>query len=335
MGARLLKHNLLFPLRDPDRINNRLDSVTYFFKNSAKRKELRALLENVYDIERLNSRIILGSANGRDLLAMKQSLLNLPEIIHLLIDCDTKQLIDLRDRFDSIADICKLLEISIFEEAPVSIREGNLIKTGYNPELDELNAILRDGKQLILNLETQEREATGIAKLKIGFNKVFGYFIEISKANAEKVPDYYIRKQTLVNAERFITPELKEFENKVLGAEDRRIELEYQLFTEIRQQVAVHSSRILNTAKLIAQLDFFASSADISYRYKYRRPEINGSDEILIREGRHPVIERSLPSGQFVPNDIELDQTSNEVLIITGPNMGGKIGRASCRERVS
>jgi DNA mismatch repair protein MutS len=324
MGARLFKHNLLFPLQDKDRIIGRLDAVTFFFKNSTVRKELRNLLEHVYDLERLNSRMILGSGNGRDMLAMKKSLASLPAILTSLEQCNTRKLIDIREQFDNLADLHDLLERAVHHEAPVTLRDGHLIKQGYNEELDELVLLLKDGKQLILDLESKERAATGIGKLKIGFNKVFGYFIEVSKIQSEKVPDNYIRKQTLVNAERFITPELKEFENKVLGAEERRVELEYQLFLSIRSQLAENSSRLLKTAQLIAQIDFLSANGEIAHKFNYRRPEINDGEEILIIEGRHPVIERTLPSGKFVPNDVHLDQTSNEVLIITGPNMAGK-----------
>lgn len=324
MGARLLRNNLLFPLQDQSRINARLDAVSFFFNNSATRRDLRAYLEQVYDLERLNGRMILGSGNGRDMLAMKQSLANLPAIYDLLQSCNTSKLLAIREEFDLLTDLYDLLQRSVYEEAPVTLRDGNLIKEGYNEELDELRHILRDGKQLILDLESKERAATGIAKLKIGYNKVFGYFIEIGKANADKVPEHYIRKQTLVNAERFITPELKEFESKVLGAQDRSVELEYQLFIEIRTNIAENSSRILSTSKLLAKLDFLSSNAEIAHLYNYRRPEIHTGREISISEGRHPVIERSLPSGKFVPNDVQLDQEQNELLIITGPNMAGK-----------
>jgi DNA mismatch repair protein MutS len=324
MGARLLKHNLLFPLQDKKRIIDRLDAVTFFFNDSTVRKELRTLLEQVYDLERLNSRMILGSGNGRDMLAMKKSLASLPTVHLLLERCNTVKLIDIRQQFDTLTDLHELLEKSVHDEAPVTLRDGHLIKSGYNEELDELVHILRDGKQLILNLESQERAATGIGKLKIGFNKVFGYFIEVSKLQADKVPDSYIRKQTLVNAERFITPELKDFENTVLGAEERRIELEYQLFLGIRSRLAANSSRLLKTAHLLAQIDFLAANSEMAHRFNYRRPEMNDGDEIQIVEGRHPVIERTLPAGKFVPNDVHLDQSSDEVLIITGPNMAGK-----------
>ncbi len=324
MGARLLKHNLLFPLQDKERINDRLDAATFFFKNSSLRKELRIQLENVYDLERLNSRMILGSGNGRDMLAMKDSLACLPAIHTLLSQCNTRKLIAIREQLDPLDDLHDLLEKAIHHEAPVTLREGHLIKSGFNEELDELVLLLRDGKQLILELEAQERAATGIAKLKIGFNKVFGYFIEVSKLQADKVPDHYIRKQTLVNAERFITPELKEFENKVLGAQDRRVELEHRLFIAIRTGLAENSSRLLKTAHLLAQVDFISANGEMAHKYNYRRPEINDGEVIHIVEGRHPVIEKSLPAGKFVPNDVHLDQTTDEVLIITGPNMAGK-----------
>ncbi len=324
MGARLLKNNLLFPLRDCLRINSRLDAISFLFKNSSFRKELRSQLETVSDLERLNSRVILGVGNGRDLLALKRSLFSLPSMKSLLQQCDTHKLISINREFDTLADIHTLLEESINEEAPVTLRDGNLIKEGYSSALDELVTLLRGGKRLILDLEAKEREATGIGKLKIGYNKVFGYYIEVSKIHAENVPDHYIRKQTLVNAERFITPELKDFETKVLGAQEKRVELEYNIFLQIRESVASNSSRILKVAGLIAQLDFLASSAEIAQKNNYRRPEIHEGDEIRIVEGRHPVIETSLPAGKFVPNDVYLNQTSDEVLIITGPNMAGK-----------
>lgn len=324
MGARQLKYNLLFPLRDSAEINFRLDAVTFLFKNSPFRSELRTQLETVFDLERLNSRMTLGVGNGRDLLALKRSLYSLPRIEQLLQQCDTHRLISIKDEFDALPDLHILLDRAINEEAPVTLREGHLIKEGYHEELDELISLLRDGKRLIAELEAKERSATDINKLKIGYNKVFGYYIEVSRIHSNKIPDHYIRKQTLVNAERFITPELKEFEQKVLGAQEKRVDLEYKLFLEIRNKISENSSRILKIAKLIAQLDFLASSAEIAHKNNYRRPEINNGDNIQIIEGRHPVIETTLPAGKFVPNDVHLNQTTDEVLIITGPNMAGK-----------
>lgn len=324
MGARFLKQAILFPLQDKTKIQNRLDAVTYFYNNSTDRQNLRNIFSDVYDIERLNSKMILGSANARDMLAMKKSLSRLPEMESLLAPCDTEELITIRERFDLLPDIHQMLEDCIHPEPPITLRDGNLIKPGYNAELDEIVTLLTDGKRLILELEAKEREATGIPKLKVSYNKVFGYFIEVSRIHSSKVPESYIRKQTLVNAERFITPELKDFEAKVLGAQDRRTELEIKLFMEIRKTLAENSSRFLATAHHIAQLDFYTSAAEVAHSYNYHKPELHNDGRLEIIEGRHPVIERSLPAGKFVPNDVQLDQETNEVLIITGPNMAGK-----------
>ena len=339
MGSRLLKKNLLFPLRDPARINKRLDTVAYFHggqpvqadllgnhtgsAGASIRGELRELLIGVYDLERLNSRVVLGSGNSRDLTSLKASLAQLPRLKDLCLVSEGI-LNEESANLDLLHDIYTLLEQGIREDGPVGIREGRLICAGYNTELDELVHLLTDGKNLILGLEAQEREVTGIPKLKIGFNRVFGYFLEVSKAQAGNVPDHYIRKQTLVNAERYITPELKEFEHKVLGAEEKRLELEYTLFIEIRNAVAQASSRILNAATFIAKVDYYTCMAEVARAHNFNRPEVTDSEEISIKDGRHPVIEASLPAGRFVPNTIHLDQTSHEVLIITGPNMAGK-----------
>jgi len=324
MGARLLKHYLLSPLQDISRINGRLNAVSYLHHQTSTRKTYREALSEIYDIERLNSRMVLGHGNARDASALKHSLSKLPEIQQLLSLSDAPKIQQIHQQFDVLHDLYDLLDSAVADDPPITLRDGNLIKPGYNEELDELVDLLRDGKQLILNLEHQEREKTGLPKLKIGYNKVFGYFIEVSKLNSAKVPDHYIRKQTLVNAERFITPELKEFEGKVLSAQDRRLELEYQLFLEIRTVIAKNSPRLLKTAHLLAQIDVYCCLAEIARRYHYIRPKISTGDEISIVEGRHPVIERALPPGKFVPNDVFLDQSKNQVLIITGPNMAGK-----------
>ncbi len=324
MGARLLKHHLLFPLQDVARINNRLDAVNFFFMHGQIRVELRKLLDSVYDLERLNSRMVLGTGNARDMLAMKRSLAQLPELKKLQTHFQTPKLRSIAEEFDTLEDLHSLLEASINEEAPPSLRDGELIKHGYNDELDELCLLLRDSKKMLLELERAEREAAGIPKLKIGYNKVFGYYFEVSKVNADKIPEKYIRKQTLVNAERFITPELKEFESKIIGAEDRRVDLEYSLFLEIRNRLAKESSRMLKASHLLSQMDLFSSLAEMAYLHHYRRPEVDDGEQIIIEEGRHPVIERSIPTGKFVPNDITLNQETDEILIITGPNMAGK-----------
>ncbi|MBI4793888.1 MAG: DNA mismatch repair protein MutS [Deltaproteobacteria bacterium] len=346
MGARLLRKNLLFPLQDVAEINRRLDTVGFLAgeKNHAApplapapaeaagtalvtgeglRAKLREILAGVYDLERLNSRVVLGSANGRDLTALRQSLALLPEL-RLLTSLTRGILCEESRDLDLLPDIHELLAGSIRDDCPITLREGGLIQPGFDSGLDELVSLLTDGKKHILALEEMERQRTGIAKLKISYNRVFGYFIEVSRGQLANVPPDFIRKQTLVNAERFITPELKEFESKVLGAEEKRVELEYQLFCRIRAQVAAASSRIIRAAAFIARVDFFAGLAEAARRYHYVRPQVDAGEEIFIREGRHPVIERSLPAGRFVPNDIRLDQNEQEVLIVTGPNMAGK-----------
>lgn len=324
MGARLLKDSLLSPLRQPEVIHKRLDCVSCLYKDTGLHRDIRQALSTIFDLERLNSRMVLGSGNGRDLLAMKHSLARLPRIKELVGQCKTEQFQEIDLDLETLDDLHQLLDTAIHEEPPVTLRDGNLIKEGYSAELDELVHLLRDGKQHIINLEASERQATGIPKLKTGYNKVFGYYLEISRAHIDKVPEHYIRKQTLVNAERFITPDLKEFENKVVSAQDRRMELEYKLFLEVRATIAAASSRLLKAAELLARIDFFASLAEVAHRNNYRRPTVDDGEEITIKEGRHPVIEQSLPGGKFVPNDVILNQSTDEVIIITGPNMAGK-----------
>jgi DNA mismatch repair protein MutS len=324
MGARLLRQRLLFPLQDQNKIQDRLTAVEELLASPRLRREVQEQLSAIYDLERLCSRLSLGHGNARDMDAMKLSLARLPALKKLLEQTDKGLLQQLGSDLDPITDLHKLIHAAIREDAPVTLREGRLICEGFHDELDELIFLLRDGKQLILSLEAKERERTGITKLKVGFNKVFGYFFEVSRAQAENIPEDYIRKQTLVNAERFITPELKELENKISTAQERRLELEYQLFLEIRQQIAAQSDRLLETAAAIARIDFLTSLAETAHRYQYTRPTITDNDTIAITEGRHPVIERSLEPGRFVPNDVLLNQQDNELLIITGPNMAGK-----------
>lgn len=324
MGARLLKKRMLFPLQDVERIKSRLDGVGAFFVDGELRRQTSERLAAIYDLERLNSRVVLGSANGRDLLAIGRSLAELPPLKERAASVDSNLVRQIGDEIDELAEICGLITDAINEEAPITLREGNLIRQGYDRELDELIAILKDGKSMIASLEASERQKTGIGKLKVGYNKVFGYFLEVSKGQLGNVPDYFIRKQTLVNAERFITPELKEFENRVVGAQDRRLEIEYRIFCDIRNRVAACSSAILRSAHQVARLDYLVALAEAARKNRYVRPQVNEGEAIVIIEGRHPVIEQSLPSGRFVPNDVSLDQQENEVLIITGPNMAGK-----------
>ena len=324
MGGRLLQNYLLQPLQDIEAIIDRQDCVLFFHNNPSIRQQFRDYLDAIYDLERLNSRMVLGQGNGRDAVALQQSLAVLPDIHALLKQCTVAGLKRIGDEFDDLPELAELLQRSISDEPPVTLRDGNLIREGYSEELDELIHILRDGKALILGLENQERQKTGIAKLKIAYNKVFGYYIEVSNAHLDKVPEHYLRKQTLVNAERYITPELKEFEGRVLTAQERRLELEYQLFIEIRTTLAENSSRVLQTAQFLARLDVFTNLAEIARQNHYTRPELTSDGTIQITDGRHPVIERSMATGKFVPNDISLDQSRNQVLVITGPNMAGK-----------
>lgn len=324
MGARLLRQRLLFPLQNQERIQVRLAAVELLLFEPALRRELQDLLEGIYDLERLCSRLVLGHGNARDMDGMKLSLGRLPELKKLLTSTQTGLLQSIGRKLDPVADLHELIHKAIRDDAPITLRDGNLIREGFHDELDELISLLRDSKQLILGLEAKERERTGIAKLKVGFNRVFGYFFEVSRAQATSMPDDFIRKQTLVNAERFITPELKELENKISTAQEKRLELEYNLFIEIRQKIASQSDRLLAAASLVAQVDFLVSLAEAANRYHYTKPAITDDQTITISEGRHPVIERSLEPGRFVPNDISLDQETNGLLIITGPNMAGK-----------
>jgi DNA mismatch repair protein MutS len=324
MGARLLRQRLLFPLQAPKKIEQRLSAVEILLNDALLRRELQDLLAGIYDIERLCSRLILGHGNARDMAALKQSLGQLPELKKLLMNTPGGLLQEIGMELDPLFDLHELIYKAVRDDAPVTLREGRLIREGFHEELDELIHLLRDGKQLILNLEAKERERTGIAKLKVGFNRVFGYYFEVSRAQKGELPDDFIRKQTLANAERFITPELKELEEKISTAQEKRLTLEYSLFLEIREKIAGQSERLLAAALCIARTDFLVSLARAADRYQYSRPVITEKRTVSIIEGRHPVIERSLDPGSFVPNDVHLDQETNELLIITGPNMAGK-----------
>ncbi len=324
MGARLLRQRLLFPLQDRETILSRLAGVELLLAEPKLRRELQEHLSSIYDLERLCSRLVLGHGNARDMDAMKLSLSRLPVLKELLSAAPAGLLQTIGLELDPVSDLHELIHAAIREDAPITLRDGRLIREGFHEELDELIILLRDGKQLILGLEAKERKRTGITKLKVGFNRVFGYFFEVSRAQAGSIPDDFIRKQTLVNAERFITPELKELENKISTAQERRLALEYQLFIEIRQKIADQSDRLLAAAAQIARVDFQVSLAGAANRYHYTRPKITTDSTIALTEARHPVIERSLEPGRFVPNDVLLDQETHELLIITGPNMAGK-----------
>jgi DNA mismatch repair protein MutS len=324
LGGRRLRWWLNHPLFDPIRIRERLAAVSEIREGNLLRESLRGILKDVYDLERLGSRIAVGLANGRDLAALRTSLLVLPRLRDAIAGCEAPLLRAIRDGIDEMPDLRVLIEGAIVDEPPLTIREGGIIREGYDPELDQLIAIMRDGRKWIAALEEKERQRTGIHSLKVGFNSVFGYYIEVTKANARLIPTEYIRKQTLVNAERYINEELKGYEETVLHAEERRQAREYDLFVEIRGRIAGEIRRIQRTAARIADLDAVASLAEVAERYNYCCPVVDGEDVIEITDGRHPVVERQAGGTGFVPNDVLLDLEKNRFLIITGPNMAGK-----------
>ncbi|SJZ60361.1 DNA mismatch repair protein MutS [Selenihalanaerobacter shriftii] len=324
MGGRKLRKWIEQPLLKPEEINGRLDAVNEIKDNIFLKEELKELLDQVYDIERLIGKVTYGSANARDLIALKSSINVLPKVEELLNNFSVPKLQDLKGKLDILEDVHSLIEQSIQEEPPVTVREGGLIKMGYDEELDEFKKAMTEGKDWITNLEQQEKERTGIKSLKVGFNKVHGYYIEVTKANIDLVPDNYERKQTLSNSERYITPELKEKEAKILGAEEKSVELEYQLFTGIRDKVGNETKRIQKVADILARLDVIVSLAEVALNNDYSRPAVNASDVIEIEAGRHPVVEEMLEEENFVPNDTYADCDQDRFLIVTGPNMSGK-----------
>ncbi len=324
MGGRKIKHWINYPLVSIDKINDRLDGVAELLKGPGQRCEILSLLSGVHDLERLNGRISLASAGAKDLVALKESLLRLPALLAALNGSESALLQQIRRDTDPLEDVVDLIVRGIVENPPFLLRDGGIIADGYNPELDELRAVSREGKGFIARLEAQEKSRTGISSLKIRYNKVFGYYIEVTKSNLSGIPEHYVRKQTLANAERYITEELKEYEDKVLNAEDRIAGLEYSLFQEIRESVAAQGERIARSADKLAILDVLAGLADLAHEQGYCRPEVNEADTIEILEGRHPVVEASSLSERFVPNDVLLDTTENQLIIITGPNMAGK-----------
>lgn len=324
MGSRKLKQWLREPLNNAEEINFRLDAVEELTEQPVLENHLRQSLKQVYDFERLAGRIASGSANGRDLLALKHSVFVLPEIKDVLAYADSALLRELSEKIYDLQEIYDWIEAAIREDAPFTVKEGGLIKDGYSEELDNIKFSIKDGKQWIANLENAERERTGIKTLKVGFNKVFGYYIDVTKANASLVPQDYIRKQTLVNNERYITPELKEMENLVLNAETKINQMEYELFTRLRTRIQSFIREIQETSQAIARLDVLCSFAGVSSKLGYIKPVVDESDELQIEKGRHPVIEQMTGSGMFVSNDTYLNRTDTSMLIITGPNMAGK-----------
>ena len=324
MGGRRLRWWLAYPLLDAQRIRERLAAVAEIREGHLARKDLREALSGLYDMERLGARISLGVANGRDLAALRSSLRVLPGLRQLAGGYESPMLAALRGAIDEMPEVLDRLERCIVDDPPLTIREGGIIREGYDAELDRIVSVSRDGKCWIAALEEKERQRTGIANLRVGFNSVFGYYIEVTRSQTAAVPAEYIRKQTLVNAERYINEELKEYEQTVLHAEEKRREREYELFVDIRGRVAGEIRRIQKSAAALADLDALASLAEAAEKYNYVRPAVDEGDVIDIRDGRHPVVERMPLAEGFVPNDVLLDRGGNRLLVITGPNMAGK-----------
>ena len=324
MGSRLLKKWLEYPLLSIGKINDRLDAVGELVEGFSLRASLAEQLKGIYDFERLLTRIEVGTANARDLISLKVSLASLPAIKDALAKAGARLLQGCYNEIDVYGETVALLTRAIIDEPGFSLREGGIIKGGYNAELDEYRRIAKDSKQLLQEMEDKEKENTGIRSLKIGYNKVFGYYIEVRHSGTDAVPDTYVRKQTLANAERYITPELKEFETKILGAQEKIVNIEYQLFTEVRDEIKAKISSIQQTAHKIAVVDTLVSLAEAASQYNYTRPLLVNNGEISIKDGRHPLVERILTRDLFVPNDTELNHRESEIMIITGPNMAGK-----------
>ena len=324
MGARTLRSYLEQPLIDKKKIEARLDMVEELKNNMICREELREYLNPIYDLERLISRVVYQTANPRDLIAFRSSLEMLPAIKTLLQDLSSPLVRELDEQLDPLTDICTLITESIEDEPPISIREGGMIKTGYDEQVDHLRNAKTEGKTWLAKIEEEEREKTGIKNLRIKYNKVFGYYLEVTNSYKDLVPEYYTRKQTLTNAERYITPELKELEETILGAEDKLTALEYEIFCKVRNQIAEQVVRIQHTAKAIAGLDVFASLALVAEQNNYVRPKMNEKGILEIKSGRHPVVEKMITNDMFIENDTYLDNKNNRIAIITGPNMAGK-----------
>ena len=324
MGGRLLRRWINDPLIDVNEINKRLDSVKELKNSIILKGDIIDSLKKVYDIERLAGKIAYGNANGRDLISLKNSVKQLPEVKEILSKTESGLLKELYGELDTLQDVYELIEKSIVEEPPISVKEGGIIKLGYDPEIDQLKKATTEGKTWIVQLEAKEREETGIKGLKVGFNKVFGYFIEVTKSNLSMVPDRYIRKQTLTNAERYVTEELKTLENQILGAEEKVINLEYKAFTDVRDAIEKQIQRIQKTSNIVATLDVITSFATVAEEMNYVKPVVDNDGIIDIKDGRHPVIEKMSQAGEFVPNDTYLDKSANRLAIITGPNMAGK-----------
>lgn len=324
MGGRLLRKWVEQPLINKEEIDKRLSAVEELISDPIVREELKEYLDDIYDMERLMGKVIYGSANGRDLIALKQSLSMLPHIKSVLSDMDASLLQSIHTELDELEDIWQLIEDGIAEEPPITLREGRIIKSGYNEDVDKYRNASTEGKVWIANLEAKEKEQTGIKNLKIKFNKVFGYYLEVTKSNLDMVPERFIRKQTLANAERYITPELKEIEDTILGAEEKIVDLEYRLFVEIRDKISAQIERIQNSAAKVAETDVLCSLSFAAERQGFTRPSLNEEGILHIKDGRHPVVEKMMKQEGFIANDTFLDNGEHRFNIITGPNMAGK-----------
>lgn len=324
MGGRMLRKWIEQPLLDVDEINKRLDAVEELKEKFMVRNEIMELLKRVYDMERLSAKLIVGNVNGRDLISLKASIGQIPAIIDMIQGLSSEYCCDITSATDPLTDVYNIIDSAIADEPPLTIKEGGIIKSGYSAEVDSYRNASVDGKQWVADLESREREATGIKNLKIKYNKVFGYYIEITNSNLSQVPERYIRKQTLANCERYITEELKKLEDTILGAEEKVVGLEYELFCQVREQISSQVSRIQKTAAQMAVLDVLCSLAEVADRENYTKPRMGEDGEIKITDGRHPVVEKMLDKAAFVPNDTFLDYYDNRVVIITGPNMAGK-----------
>ena len=324
MGARLLNSWVLRPLIDPARISHRQSAVGDFFAARRARDELGELLSTVRDIERLTAKAVYGSANARDLKTIGDSIKCLPEIKSHISQFSSSTLKEITKRFDTLDDVCEILENAIDDNPPLTIREGGMIKPGFNADVDYYRSIKDGGEEIMATIEQREKEATGIKTLKVAYNRVFGYYIEVSKSFIDQVPDRFVRRQTLANCERYITQELKEMENTIFGADEKLTSLEYELFQVLRNFVVENQERIRAAASIIAEIDVYRSLAEVASRNNYVCPEVDLSTDIIIKDGRHPVVERFVKDSYFVPNDTTLDTSNNKVMIITGPNMAGK-----------
>ena len=324
MGGRLLRRWLSDPLVDVNEINKRLEAVEELKNDIILRGDIVENLKKVYDIERLSGKMAYGNANARDMITLKNSLFKLPEVKKILEEAKSSFLKELYENLDELQDIYSLIDKAIEDDPPMTIKDGGIIKLGYDEEIDKLKTAQTEGKNWLIKLEADEKEKTGIKNLKVGFNKVFGYYLEVTKSNLNLVPERYIRKQTLTNGERFITEELKNLENQILGAEEKVVNLEYDAFTKIRQEISKNIVRLQKTSEVISTLDVLTSFATVAEDMNYCKPVVNDFGVIDIKNGRHPVIEKILGAGSFVENDTHLDKDENRLTIITGPNMAGK-----------